>query len=125
MNDLLKNMLVIDDEGLLTLSLEEIFTNESQTVVTKAENGEEGIKACSKNKFDLVITDFVMPYMTGGEFIESLRTSSGPNKKTPIILLTSKSKSEVKEFLEFENIYYHIKPIRTGTMAELIMKAVK
>ena len=125
MNDVLNNMLIIDDEGLMAISLEEIFTEASHTNVITASNGEEGIELCKTTKFQIIITDFQMPIMDGGELIKELRLNSGLNKNTPIIILTGKRKTEVQEFLDYDKVYYHIKPMRIGTMAQLIMEALK
>ena len=54
-------------------------------------NGEEGLKAFSKNEFDLCILDVMMPKMDGFTLAEKIRKQ---NEGIPIIFLTAKSLKE-------------------------------
>ena len=66
------NILLIDDnrDGLLVRRslLEEVGYR-----VQIASNGEEGLKLFQSSPFDVVVTDFRMPRMDGGEFIQRIR----------------------------------------------------
>ncbi len=52
---------------------------------TIAHNGEEALEAFGSARFDLVVTDYRMPRMNGGELIQSLREQ---RPQVPIILLS-------------------------------------
>ena len=66
------NILLVDDnhDGLLVRRslLEEIGCS-----VQIAINGEEGLKLFQACKFDVVVTDYRMPRMNGGELIQRIR----------------------------------------------------
>jgi CheY-like chemotaxis protein len=66
------NILLVDDnrDGLLVRRsmLEEIGCR-----VQIAVNGEEGLKLYQASKFDVVVTDYRMPRMDGGELIRRIR----------------------------------------------------
>jgi CheY-like chemotaxis protein len=66
------NILLIDDnrDGLLVRRslLEEVGYR-----VVIATNGEEGLKLFESSPFDVVVTDFRMPRMDGGELIQRMR----------------------------------------------------
>lgn len=55
--------------------------------VTVAENGVEALSALENGKFDLLLTDIMMPQMDGFELAESVRLT---NKTMPIIFMTAK-----------------------------------
>jgi CheY-like chemotaxis protein len=66
-------ILIIDDEkdmcGMLKLNLE--TTGEFD--VTTVYSGEKGVENIKNGDYDLVITDFYMPGMDGGEVIEAAK----------------------------------------------------
>ena len=77
-------VLVADDQPLLCEILAEFLTNDCHTVVT-AKNGREALEKFDDDRFDLVITDRVMPEMTGDQLADVIKTQS---PSTPVILVT-------------------------------------
>ena len=83
------NLLIVDDDPLITESLNEILTGEGNSV-TIATGGQEGIdmflSARQRHEpFDAVITDLGMPYIDGRRVAAAVKASS---PGTPVILLT-------------------------------------
>jgi signal transduction histidine kinase/CheY-like chemotaxis protein len=83
------NLLVVDDDPLLTRSLRDTLEADGHVVVT-ADGGEAGINtfiAARKKRtpFDLVITDLGMPYVDGRKVAARIRAEAAT---VPIILLT-------------------------------------
>ena len=66
------NILLVDDEPLVVETLSSAITSKGHTVVTAA-NGVEGMKKFSEGKFDLVITDIIMPEKEGIELIMEMK----------------------------------------------------
>ncbi len=66
------NILVIDDEELARYTVREILQSAGHAV-TEAGNGNEGIKLQHEHRFDLVITDIIMPEKEGVETIIELK----------------------------------------------------
>ncbi len=58
--------------------------------IIQAENGKEALEKAINNKPDLIISDVVMPEMSGLELCRNIRKSSA-TQKIPIILCTSKN----------------------------------
>ena len=82
-------LLIVDDDPLLIESLRNTLEADGHDV-TAADGGQPGIDAFRKalaqgRPFDLVVTDFGMPYVDGRQVIEAIRAAS---PKTPIVLLT-------------------------------------
>jgi PAS domain S-box-containing protein len=65
-------ILVVDDEPLILNMAKDILRLEGYQVVT-AGNGQEALQALQTHSFDLVLTDMMMPDMTGMELVQHLR----------------------------------------------------
>lgn len=68
----MQSILVIDDDKLMCLALARILTSAGYEVA-QAFNGDEGLQMCRRQKFDLVITDLIMPDKEGIQIIRELR----------------------------------------------------
>ena len=55
------NLLVVDDEKIITMHLEELLTNFGYNVVGIASNGNEAIEKAEKLQPDLILMDIIMP----------------------------------------------------------------
>ncbi|HPN37814.1 MAG TPA: response regulator [Melioribacteraceae bacterium] len=90
---------VIEKKDTIKILLAEDYKH-SQIIVTRllkknnfesivvVENGEEAVKMCTEDKFDLILMDMQMPIMNGFEAMEKIREMQG-YEKTPIIALTA------------------------------------
>jgi two-component system cell cycle response regulator len=89
MNDAVQNLqvLVVDDSPVSRKLLEHALIAEPYTLLF-AKNGEEALRLFSENKPALVITDWMLPDLSGPELCERIRTD-GRSSYTYIILLTS------------------------------------
>jgi CheY-like chemotaxis protein len=78
------HILLVDDnrDGLL---VRRCLLEELGYRVETATNGEEGLRLFESSPFDVVVTDYRMPRMDGGEFIRRIRQL---NPHTRIILLS-------------------------------------
>lgn len=86
----MKILIIEDDENILNL-LQEGFEEENYQV-SVAMDGEEGEYLASINHYDAIILDWMLPYKSGIEVLESLKEK---HIKTPILMLTAKD--DVKE----------------------------
>lgn len=94
-----KKILFIEDEPVFL----EIFCEKLESdgyEVEKAQNGAWGFKEAMTKDFDLIITDMVMPAMTGTEIVEKLRMEE-KTKNIPIIVISASSTDDkIKEIRE-------------------------
>ncbi|MBD2207269.1 response regulator [Calothrix sp. FACHB-1219] len=87
-------ILVVDDNPDLRTYVSEIIRNNGYQVHT-ARNGAEGLQIAQKVLPSLIITDLMMPLVTGLEMIRMIRQED-KLKGTPIILLTAKVDEETR-----------------------------
>jgi len=76
------NVLVIDDEKMISDMLQQALTQFGYSVET-APSGKEGLQMYENGNFHLVITDIRMPDIDGHNVVQHIRNSDRPN--TPII----------------------------------------
>jgi diguanylate cyclase (GGDEF)-like protein len=65
-------ILAVDDQRYFRELLEGILTEEGYEVQT-ASGGEEALRILEHSSFDVVLTDLVMPVMTGGDLVQRVR----------------------------------------------------
>ena len=85
-----KKILILEDEKPLAHALELKLIHEGFDVVT-TDNGELGISLLQKEKFDLVITDLIIPGMDGFEVLEMIKTKKLDVK---VIVMTNLNQEE-------------------------------
>jgi len=67
-----RTILVADDEPNIRRVLEAMFSKDGFTVLT-AENGKRAVDIASTNTIDILISDLIMPDMTGVEVLRSIK----------------------------------------------------
>lgn len=81
-------ILIADDFVEIAQMLENIFLSEGHNVDVCA-NGNEAINKVSKNNYDLIVTDIVMPGNDGLEVTKYIREElPGEKKNVPIIAIS-------------------------------------
>lgn len=86
-------ILVVDDEPSLLSLLRRILLHRS-VVIETASTGREALAAMAARQFDLVITDYNMPGMTGLQLARELRDGYGA---PPVILISGELSPDVVE----------------------------
>jgi two-component system, sensor histidine kinase and response regulator len=82
-------ILVVEDSATQAQALEIILTSEKYEVEV-APDGEQGLKCMDAKVFDLVISDILMPGMSGYELCRNVKGNRA-TKDVPVILLTTLS----------------------------------
>jgi len=106
--------LIIDDEPLAQNVIENYLESFSFIeLIAKCENAIVALEWMKKKKIDLIFLDISMPFISGIEFIKSL-------KDAPAIILTTAHKEFALESYELNVLDYLLKPISF----ERFMKAI-
>ena len=86
----MKKILYVEDEIALREDIVE-FLEEEGYAVTVASNGQEGLKALPSVRPDLILSDCLMPEMTGVEMMRSIRREYPAFASVPITRPITKS----------------------------------
>lgn len=99
-----KAVLVIDDQPEILEIIEEILIDAFDCEVVTAKNAVLGEEHSENKKFNVICTDFIMPGLSGVDFINFVRGGNGPNKDTPIVVLTGNEKDVLDIISEGPNL---------------------
>ncbi len=93
--------------------------------LVEANDGVDGLKKLSSDKFDLILTDINMPIMDGLKLVSLVRNDPG-YKDVPIVIITTEGASEDRErALALGANDYITKPIQTNQIIEATKRLLK
>ncbi len=117
-------ILIVDDEGKILDILEETLNSKYMCDIDRADNGLDAFILCQENRYDFIITDHKMPFMTGAALISGVRTRVNMNQKTPILMLTGFLTDQLREKVGIENVEFMAKPINFKDLYEIVSSYV-
>ncbi len=102
-----KRVLIVEDTPFFR-HIEAQYLEDAGCVVTTAENGLEALEKLSGGKFDVIVSDIIMPVMDGLEFIKNVRKDPRYRNIPAIALTSMTSESYIDRAMEngfdaFEN----------------------
>jgi len=83
-------VLVVDDSSTARRHICRVLKNMGIEDIIQAENGVIALKIISEHYFDIIVTDYNMPEMDGGELVEHIRNESN-QASIPILMVSSES----------------------------------
>ena len=123
-----KKVLLIDDVKVQRKSVEHIFHNSDQLTgieLITASSGEQGLEVLREGEVDVVVVDWMMPKMSGIEFIDEMKKMEN-SANTPVLICTSRAtESDVKEAIEHGIHGYITKPLVKTIFVDKIMTFLK
>ncbi|WP_133366767.1 response regulator [Qipengyuania sediminis] len=102
------NILLVEDEDMVRAVAERALTRAGYTVTT-ASDGEEGLGlvANSKERFDLVLSDVVMPAMDGPAMAKAIRRV---HPDIPILFMSGYAEEQLRNQIDIQNMHFIPKP---------------
>ncbi|MEQ8456242.1 MAG: sigma-54 dependent transcriptional regulator [Sandaracinaceae bacterium] len=115
-------VLVVDDEPSNLQSLERIFGREDMRVLT-AGSGREALDVCRNHRVDVVLTDLMMPGMSGIDLIKALKTVA-PDAE--VVVMTAYGTIETAVESMREGAYDFVeKPLKRMQIVKTVTKAAE
>lgn len=91
--------------------------------IVEAEDGRQALELAMKTKFDLILSDWNMPEMTGLDFLRALRANG---KGTPFCFVTSEGSEEMRELAKASGAVDLIaKPFTAEAFADALSPVVR
>ena len=87
-----------------------------------AGSGEEALKTAKEKAYDLILMDHMMPGMDGIEAFHLLRKTDGPNRETPVIILTANAIVGAQERYLSEGFTDYLSKPLTGEALENMLR---
>ena len=120
-----KKVLVVDDSNVMRQIIKKTLKELGFGDITDAEDGAAGFKKLGEGSFDLVVSDWNMPKMTGIEFLKAVREDAGL-KGTNFLMVTSEAdKEKIMEAVEAGVSQYIVKPFNANQLEEKIQAIFK
>ncbi len=114
-------VLVVDDDPVILKLLEVNFEMEG-FVVLVARDGEEGIEVARTGKPDVIVSDIMMPKVSGLELVAALKGDPGTSKIQIILLSAKAQNADVRSGLDAGADDYVTKPFEPLDLVDRVNK---
>ncbi|MFD0959694.1 response regulator transcription factor [Paenibacillus chungangensis] len=114
--------LIVDDEKWMCEGLKNMIHEVSEHfyVSSLAYNGHQALQRLDSERFDLIITDLMMPLQTGIELLHEIRAAGSPIEA---VIISGYSEFEyAKKALQYDVSDYLLKPINRSELAAVLSK---
>lgn len=120
----MKNILIVDDEKSLILSIQAGFESYKEDFnVLTAENGKQAVSVLEETPVDLLVTDLKMPEMDGFELLAYVKTHY---PTMPSIVMTAFSTPEIEKRLrKFGTMRLLEKPFDLDDLAQAVIENIE
>lgn len=116
------NILLVEDEDMVRAVAERALVRQGYTVET-ARDGEEGLQHFADGKrYDLIISDVVMPNMDGPSMARKLRADYGDVR---ILFMSGYAEEQLRQSINLDNVHFLPKPFSVQQIAEAVKNALK
>ena len=119
------SVLIVDDMMTMCKSIHNMLrVLKYGSMFFMANSGKDALRTLRKESVDLVLLDYNMPEMTGGEVVSSIREDRDL-RDTPVIMITAEANKEyVAEVAESEIDAYILKPLTIKLLDEKLSLVV-
>lgn len=122
MLDLKIKILVVDDFSTMRRIIKNILKQIGYMNIDEAEDGNGALTRLKQDKYDLVISDWNMPNMSGLDLLKAIRTDNALNS-VPVLMVTAEAKKEnVIEAIKAGVNNYIVKPFTAEVLKEKLEK---
>lgn len=116
-------ILIAEDDAFMAAAIERKLTNDGYEVIL-TRDGREALELVEQHQPDLIITDILMPFISGLELIGIIKSSL--NRKIPIIVLSGMDQeATVLEAFELGADDFLTKPFNPGELSMRVKRALK
>jgi len=115
-----KKLLIVDDSVVARMGIKRMIESEFQTI-TEASTGAEAIDILSKDSYDLILMDYLMPGLNG---LVTLKIIREKGNSTPIIIISANQQESIlSKFKELGIDYILRKHVNKRDLIDAINQA--
>lgn len=116
------SILIVEDELDLAESLKELLLDDYEHIDI-AKDGAEGLQKIEEGRYDLIISDILMPIMSGHDLIRNLRLKG---IQTPVIFMTGNgTKDLVQSAIKLGAVDFIDKPVTIETLKDVVESSLQ
>jgi CheY-like chemotaxis protein len=116
-----KSILIIEDDPDVLSMMIKHLTHLGYEIITAAD-GMEGLRRLDEGGYDLVITDIVMPYVSGVGVVSKLKERY---PQIPVIAITGYGKEPEAAAIEMNADLVLAKPVKMSILRDYIVQLIK
>ena len=118
-------ILIIEDSPTMRQLISFALKRLQGVRIVEANDGVDGLKKLSADRFDLILTDINMPIMDGLKMVSMVRNDAN-YRNTPIVVITTEGAQEDRErALALGANDYITKPIQAGRILDMARAMLK
>lgn len=118
-------ILIVDDSGTMRHIQRRTLLELGYADVKEAADGEQALRECEKERFDLILMDWNMPNLSGIDALRRLKANAA-TKAIPVMMVTSESeKGHILEAVQAGAANYILKPFSADKLKEKIVQLMK
>lgn len=115
-------VLVVDDFATMRRIVKNVLKQIGFTNITEADDGSTALEQLKSGSFDLIISDWNMPKMTGLDLLKTVR-GMDEYKNIPFLMVTAEAqKQNVVEAVQAGVSNYVVKPFTADQLTEKLEK---
>jgi len=115
-------VLVVDDFATMRRIVKGVLRELGFNNIVEAEDGDTALKELKKDKFDLIVSDWNMPNMSGLDLLKAVRSDDNL-KNIPFLMVTAEGQREnVIEAVKAGVSNYIVKPFTPETFSAKLEK---
>ena len=116
------SIITVDDSSTMRRIIKNTLQKLGFETILEAGNGVEALEVMSKNKVDMIVTDWNMPEMDCLTFVKAVRAKD-EYKDLPILMITTEAaKEDILTALRSGVNNYVVKPFTPETLQEKVFK---
>jgi len=120
--DLNMKILIVDDFATMRKILKNILKQLGFKNIIEADDGKSALKILKKENFDLILSDWNMPVISGLELLNKVK-SDNELKNIPFVMVTAEAqKDNILEAVKAGVNSYIVKPFTPETVGEKLNK---
>lgn len=120
----MRQILIVDDMSSIRSLIKGIVQSLGNFDVDEASSGVSALQKMQTRRYDLLISDWNMPEMSGIELLKTIRQDESL-KTTPVILLTAEvTKENIREAVSLGINGYIVKPFTPDSLITSLKKII-
>ncbi|MBQ3552527.1 MAG: sporulation transcription factor Spo0A [Clostridia bacterium] len=119
-------ILIADGNQSYIASMQEFLTaQDNVALVDIANDGAEALSALRRERYDVLVTDLILPHMDGFYVLEQLRSSTINSPSAIIIVSALRHEDMVRRACSLGAKYYMVKPVEPETLYKRINELIE
>lgn len=120
----MSTILIIDDDPTIRTMFARALQGKGE--IDQAGNGADALRLLGAKKYSVMLLDLHMPVIDGFVILHTLATKPGPNRETPIYVITADISDQARiRALRRHAVFFLTKPVPIATLVALVDSTLK